>query len=152
MMNWDHFAPPVAFYFKVHFIGIKTVIDMAFMEVSGLTMEMDMEEIEEGGGMKRKIPVRMKHGNLVCKRPMKPIALSGLSIWTASSIKSDFSVPIKLCEAMVTLLDAQGGPLCVWSLTGVYPVKWDIASFDSKKNEVAIESIEFAYNMINRIL
>lgn len=91
MMNWDHFAPPpVAFYFKVHFIGIKTVIDMAFMEVSGLTMEMDMEEIEEGGGMKRKIPVRMKHGNLVCKRPMKPIALSGLSIWTASSIKSDF--------------------------------------------------------------
>lgn len=53
---------------------------------------------------------------------------------------------------MVTLLDAQGGPLCVWSLTGVYPVKWDIASFDSKKNEVAIESIEFAYNMINRIL
>lgn len=152
-MESDHLIPPpVAFYFKVHFVGAVPIMDMSFMEVSGLTMELDTEEIEEGGGMKRKIPVRMKHGNLVCKRPLKPIALSGLSVWTACSIESDYSVPISLCEAMVTLLGANGEPLCGWLLTDVYPVKWDIASFDSKKNEVAIETIEFAYNRINRIL
>lgn len=152
-MELDHIIPPpVAFYFNVHFIGPLPIMDMAFMEVSGLTVEMDTEEIEEGGGVKRKVPTRMKHGNLVCKRPMKPIAMSGLSMWTASCMEGDFSVPIPTCEVVVTLLQAPGIPQCGWALADAYPVKWDIAPFDSKKNEVAIETIEFAYNVIKRIM
>lgn len=152
-MEPDHIIPPpVAFYFNVHFVGALSIEDMAFMEVSGLTMEMDTEEIEEGGGVKRKVPVRMKHGNLVCKRPIKPVAMSSLSMWASACIGGDFSVPIVTCEILVTLLDASGAPQCGWSLADAYPVKWDIAPFDSKKNEVAVETIEFAYNRIKRIL
>lgn len=153
MMELDHIMPPpTAFYFNVHFIGPLPIVDMSFLEVSGMTMELETQEIEVGGGNKRMIPVRQKHGNLICKRPMETVALSTLSLWTAATMMGGVDQHIVVCDVMVTLLGALGTPQCGWYIAGAYPVKWEVAGFDSKKNDIALESIEFSYNTVTRVL
>lgn len=153
MIELDHIIPPpTAFYFNVNFIGPLPILDMSFLEVSGMTMELETQEIEVGGGNKRMIPVRQKHGNLVCKRPMQPVALSALSAWTAVTMAGAVDIPILTSDVMVTLLDSAGTPKCGWYIAGAYPVKWEVAGFDSKKNDIALESIEFSYNTVTRVL
>lgn len=152
-MELDHIMPPpTAFYFNVHFIGPLPIMDMEFLEVTGMTMEMEIKEIDEGGGHKRRIPGPMKHGNLVCKRPMKPVAMSALSAWTSATMLGGVETDILTSDVMVTLLSAIGTPECGWYISGAYPIKWDIAGFDSKKNDIALETIEFAYDTITRVL
>lgn len=152
-MELEHIMPPpTAFYFNVHFMGPMQLTDMAFLEVSGLSMEMETQEIDEGGGHKRKIPGLMKHGNLVCKRPMKTLVMSALSVWTSMAMTSDREKDVMTCDILVTLLSPIGTPECGWALTNAYPVKWDVAGFDSKKNDIALETIEFAYDTIRRVL
>jgi len=149
-MNW---SPPVAFYFKIEFSLTLGMSDLAFQEISGLYIEMEVEEVEEGGEsrFKHQLPKRRKHGNLICKRALSPLMESPLSIWIKSILEGDFTLPIIPVEAMVSLLDADGNKLSSWYLSNLYPVKWQLSAMESKKNELAIETIEFAYNTITRI-
>lgn len=153
MFELDHIIPPpTSFYFNVQFIGPITILDMAFLEVTGLTLELETEEIDVGGGNKRRIPVRQKHGNLICKRPMKPIALSTLSVWTAVSMQGAVDLEIITCDIIITLLSPIGTPECAWYLSSAYPVKWDVSGFNSTKNEIAVETLEFAYDSLIRVM
>lgn len=144
--------PPVSFYFNVKFLGSMDINDMSFFEVSGLTVELETQEIDLGGGNKRLLPVRQKHGNLICKRPLRLLYSSGLSGWGERTMRGGVDESIVTCDIVVQLLSAIGDPKCAWNIRGAYPVKWDIAGFDSKKNEIAFETIEFAYDTLNRIM
>ena len=67
------YYPPVGFHFKVDFKNLSTKDkDISFQSVSGLTVDLETEEIAEGGEnrFKHKIPVRSKFPNLVLKRGM----------------------------------------------------------------------------------
>ena len=58
------YTPPVGFHFKVEFSGIGTSQhDHQFQSVSGLSIDLETEEIAEGGenGFKHTIPVRVHH-------------------------------------------------------------------------------------------
>lgn len=144
--------PPVSFYFNVKFSGTMRIDDMSFFEVSGLTVELETQEIDMGGGNKRLLPVRQKHGNLICKRPLRLLSSSELSKWVDRTMRGGVDESIVTCDITVQLLDATGDPNCAWNVKGAYPVKWDVAGFDSKKNDIALETIEFAYDTINRMM
>lgn len=144
--------PPVSFYFNVEFEGPLSINDMSFLEVTGLTVELETQEIDMGGGNKRVLPVRQKHGNLVCRRPLRSVDTSDLSAWIERTMSGGVDRPITACNILVTLLDPDEFPQCAWYIKGAYPVKWDIAGFDSKKNEIALETIEFAYDTIRRAM
>lgn len=151
-MEYDHIIPPpVSFYFQVEFLGPLEIEDMAFLEVTGLTMELETQEIDMGGGNKRVVPLRQKHGNLICKRPLHGLGMSSLSLWVNDTMRGGVDTAITPCDLMVKLLDPNGRPECAWFIKGAYPVKWEIAGFDSKKNDVALESIEFAYDTNRRV-
>lgn len=152
-MEFDHIIPPpVSFYFQIEFVGPLKINDMAFLEVSGLTMELETQEIDMGGGNKRVVPVRQKHGNLVCKRPLRGVFMSELSSWVNMTMRGGVDSEIIPCDLMVKLLNPDGNPECAWFIKSAYPVKWDIAEFDSKKNDVALETIEFAYDTNRRVM
>ncbi len=138
-----------AFYFKVEIEGID---EIAFKEVSGLAVELETEEVEEGGETRfqHRVPVRKKHGNLVCRRGLYPLKESALSKWVSDILEGDFSKKIEPKNVFVSLLNAEGDKLCGWFLTNVFPVKWSIEPFNPPKNELTIETIEFAYNTIER--
>lgn len=146
-------APPaVSFYFNVHFVGPEVIPDMAFLEVSGLKLEMQVKEVHLGGGYVRKMPVRQKHGNLICKCPIRPVSTSSLEKWIETSMQGGVDEDIVAWDIIVSLLNSEGDPFSAWYLSSAYPVKWDVGTFDSKKNEIAVETLEFAYDTLKRVM
>lgn len=150
-MDW---APPVSFYFNIEFDLSSDVFDLAFQEVSGLSISIEVEEVEEGGEsrFKHQLLKRSKHGNLICKRALVPLGESQVGRWIRDTIEGDFGVPIVTSNATVSLLNEDGNKVSSWLLTNLYPIKWQLSAMDSIKNVLAIETIEFAYNAIERKL
>lgn len=141
--------PVPAFYFKV-------VIDQhvtSFQEVSGISSEIQFEEVREGGENRftHQLPKGVKHGTLVLKRGILQKS-SSLYTWCKAALSGDFDGTCLPKTATVTLLNGEGRPVFTWNFLGVYPVKWDIEPFSSTKNDVALESISLRYNTVSRTL
>ncbi len=146
------FELPVAFCFELNIGGISG--DAAFKEASGLEMEMTTEEVACGGEnrFKYRLPGVMKFNNLVLKRGL--IAKdSQLSSWFENLFKSGLNSLVKPKDIELSLLgidqdddEKERTVLSKWSFVNAYPVKWRASEFDSMKNELVIETIEFAYN------
>lgn len=150
----DVISPPVAFHFSVGFLGMSPpVLDMAFQEISGLESEIEVTELQEGGEnrFQHRLPVKVKHSNLVLKRGLSSRA-SGLVQWCKNTLEGGLAEPIMPKDISVKLLGATGSPVANWSITNAYPVKWQVGSFDAMKNELAIETIELAYNTVERTI
>lgn len=138
---YEHGYPPSAFYFKV-VIG-KTVT--SFQEVTGIGSEIETEEVIEGGENRyvHRLPKAVKHPKLVLKRGIAP-GKSPLVRW-CKDVLEEFKIPIKPELLHVHLLNEKGDPIRSWSFANAYPVNWEVESFNSTKNEVALEKIELSY-------
>jgi len=141
---------PVAFYFEVEF---GEQIKVPFKEVSGLSVEMETETIQEGGVNEYdyKFPKQLKHGNLVLKRALLPLTNS-IETWICQSLGNDFTLPVVTKNILIHLLNENGKSLRVWGCSGAYPVKWEVDNFDSEKNGIIIESVEFTYLKQTRVM
>lgn len=142
---------PAAFYFTVSIGSGASAVDSSFQEVSGLELSMDVDELREGGENRfmHQLPIGVKQKRLTLKRGVAPMS-SPLVSWCRSTLEGGLSVQIKLAPVTVKLLDAKANPLRTWSFTNAYPVRWEIDSFNSTKNEVALETIELAYQLVQR--
>ncbi|MBE3024389.1 phage tail protein [Janthinobacterium sp. BJB1] len=145
--------PPSAFYFKVTLGATLGLTDASFQEVSGITAELDTETVVEGGENRyvHTLPKGMKPRSLVLKRGIAP-PYSPLVMWCRSVFELDFVLPIVAQPVIVSLMDAHKLPIRVWSFANAYPVKWEVESFGSTKNEVAIENITLSYTYSNRLI
>jgi phage tail-like protein len=143
--------PLPAFHFSVVFTKFPGM-DTAFQEVSGIGSEIDIQEVVEGGenGFVHRLPKGIKHPLLVLKRGIAD-ATSILAHWCKDVLEGEFIEPIQTRDITVFLLDQNQVPVRGWEFTNTYPVKWEIDSFNSTKNEVAIETIELSYNSSKRI-
>ncbi|MDR3705691.1 MAG: phage tail protein [Paludibacteraceae bacterium] len=144
---------PSAFYFKVVFSASLGITDTSFKEVSGISKEMLTEDVKEGGenGVIHKLPTGFSHPRLVMKRGIAPIS-SPLVVWCTSIFNGELDVPVCSMPIMVYLMNEEQTPVRGWAFTNAYPVKWDVDSFESLKNEVAIETIEFEYESSYRVI
>lgn len=145
------YYPPVCFYFKVEIVGIQTSGDTSFAEADGLEAELGVLEIKEGGENRftHRLPDRSTHGKLSLKRGVM-MANSDLAEWCKSTIESDFNGAVTTHEINVSLLNENGNPLVVWNFVNAWPVKWSVAGLDAKKNEIALETLEFVYSYSTR--
>jgi phage tail-like protein len=143
--------PPVAFHFRVSFGTAAPDADCSFREVSGIAAEMDTETVVEGGENRfvYTLPKAVKHPRLVLKRGVAPYT-SRLVTWCRDVLEGGLGQPVTTKLMQVALLDETGQPLRVWTFDGAYPVKWDVDPFQSSKNEVAMEKVEFAYLSVKR--
>ncbi len=144
------YYPPVSFFFNVEFIGLDELTDndIRFQEVSGINAEISTEELKEGGENRfvHKLPRPAKYNNLVLKRGM--LTDSGLIDWFKNAVENFEFKPITI---KVTLLDKEGAPLSSWNFVNAYPVKWNVSSFDAKKNEIVVDTIEIVYKYFSRL-
>jgi phage tail-like protein len=140
------YYPPLAFHFKVEFSNFPG--EYQFQSVSGLTVDVDTEDIAEGGEnrFKHKVPVRTKYQNLVLKRGLR--VDSELIKWCRDAVENFQFKPANL---IVKLLNEKHEPLLSWNVVHAYPVKWSLTDFDAEKNELAIETLELTYNYFNRM-
>lgn len=145
------YYPPVSFYFEVKILGITTSGDSGFAEADGLEAELGVMEIKEGGENRfsHRLPDRATNGKLTLKRGVM-MASSDLAKWCKTTIESDFSAAFTTRDINVSLLNENGKPLLVWTFSNAWPVKWSIAGLDSKKNEIALETLEFSYSYSTR--
>lgn len=149
----DSEYPPSAFHFKVAFAAMAGMSDTSFQDVSGIKATIETETYRELGenGFVYQFPKPPTYPNLVLKRGIASIG-SPLVKWCKSIFEGDFSKPIKTMEMTVYLMGENKQPKRAWGFTDAFPVSWDVANFNSTKNEVAIETIELRYNSLTRLL
>ena len=151
------YYPPAGFHFKVDFVSVDGMGDdteQRFQEVSGLSMEVEVEELKEGGENRftYKLPKRAKYPNLVLKRGL----LKGTKIlkWIDDCIsgyfEADPSNAPKPSDIIVTLLDEAGEEAAVWNVVQAYPLKISTSDFKASDNSVVVETIELAYQYFAR--
>jgi len=145
----DAYYPPSAFHFKVEFVGVAGDMESRFQEVSGLNMQLGVEQVVEGGEnrFEHRLPSRGKFDNLVLKRGM--LTDSQLIDWITKAIENfEFSPR----EVLVTLLNEEHQPLSAWSFDRAWPVKWSISNFKATENAVVIETLELAYSRFSKVM
>ncbi len=136
-----NYYPPLGFHFKVEFTHIPG--EFQFQSVSGLSVELETEALAEGGEnrFKHKLPVRTSFPNLVLKRGV--LVNSELVKWCRKAVEEYDITPVDLT---ISLLNEKHEPLMTWNVVHAWPVKWAITDFNAEQNNIAIESIELAYN------
>lgn len=152
------YYPPAAFHFKVEFIGVDGMgsdTEQRFQEVSGLSFEVETEELKEGGENRftYKLPKRAKYPNLVLKRGM--LKDTALIKWFKSAMNTYFTVVVydfKPADLHITLLDEAGQPVAAWNVVQAYPLKFSTSDFKANENSIVVETIELAYQYFERIM
>ena len=134
--------PMPTFYFVVQW-GDKV---LSFQEVSGLDIEQQQIEYRQSGNKAFniiKMPNVQKTASLTLK---KGAFKSDKKFWDwFSEIKMN---TIKRVAVTISMLDEEGTPTMVWTLRNAWPLKITGTDLKSDANEVAIETLEVAYERI----
>ncbi|MEO5998627.1 MAG: phage tail protein [Chitinophagaceae bacterium] len=138
---------PVSFHFNVNIPGKSSGDDIKFQEVSGLTAEIGIEELNVGGEnmFSYKLPTRARYRNLVLKRGM--LQDTQLVEWFRKAIEGFEFEPV---DVSIHLLNENNDVITSWDVIQAYPVKWVISDFNAKGNTLVIETIELAYQYFQR--
>jgi len=132
--------PAIDLFFKVE---IDSQNLGSFISCSGLSMEVNIEPVKEGGnnGFSWKLPGRVEYSNVKLTRPIGPES-NLVSKWIAGMSSGDFF----RTKAVITALTPMGEELVSWTLAGVIPVKWEGPSFSAEGGKVAQETLELAHH------
>ena len=136
--------PLPKFYFNIDLGDGKK---LGFSEISGL--ESDIKPIEYRHGDSKvfstlKMPGLRSVGNVTLKK----------GVFTQDSIfwkwydESLLNI-IKRRTVVISLLDEKATPKMTWTLTNAWPTKMTGTDLKSDSNEVAIESLELAYETLS---
>ena len=138
---------PVGFYFMLSLKGE----DAAFQEVTGLSKELGIEEVVSGGEnrFKYRLPTTSSSQNLVLKRALVPGG-SNLVDWCFRCIDGGLGAAIQTNDVSVSLVDASGNILAMWTFYKAYPIKYSVLDLKSQENAIVIETIELAYTYFER--
>ena len=141
--------PPVGFHFSVEFgLDGTSVHDTRFQEVSGLSAELAVESIQEGGENRfvHRLPGRSKYPNLVLKRGL--VSDSRLIAWFRDAVEN---LAIEPADVTVSMLDETGAPLLSWNFVKAWPAKWSVSSLNAQNNAIAVDTLELAYQRFTMV-
>ena len=141
-------ALPVAYCFSISFAGDDSA-GSRFWEVSGLQDEPETQSIVEGGENRfvHRLPTSPRRGNLKLKHGV--VAMDNdLVGWCKSILEGDLSKAIEPKDLKIDLLDGTGETVRCWIVGNACPVRCTNDAFNDPKNELAVESIEFAYETL----
>ncbi len=143
------FYPHTAFCFSATFeLDGAGDHDIRFQEVSGLSSEVAVESVAEGGENRfvHRLPGPAKYPALTLKRAL--VSDSALIDWFRAAIEN---LEIKPVELTVSLLNEQFEAVTSWNFTKVWPTKWSFSNLNAEQNAIAVETIELAYQRFTRL-
>jgi phage tail-like protein len=134
-----------AFQFLVEIDGITNA---RFQEVGGIDATTDVTEYREGGDLlgTRKLPGQTKHSNLSLKRGFTDDAT--LYTWF-EDVMTGRTENIRR-NISVVQTDMAGIEVFRWNLYAAFPIKYTAPAFNAKGNDLSIETLEIAYERIER--
>ncbi|MGH9040738.1 MAG: phage tail protein [Acidimicrobiia bacterium] len=131
------------FLFEVDGVEIGT-----FSEVSGLSVEVAVEPVEEGGQNQfiHKLPGRMEWPNVVLKRGITQS--DELFQWLGRSSGEGYEREGSLTRnsAAITVLNGKGDRMRSWVVDNALPVRWNGPTFASSADACAEEELEIAHH------
>ena len=121
----------------------------AFTEVSGLTVQLDVEELAEGGqnGYTHKLLGRMKWPNLVFKRGLTDT--NALFEWLMTASGEGLTAAgnkVTPRNGKISVLNAAGEPMRTWTILEAKPVKWSGPRLAASSRDLAIEELEVCHS------
>ncbi len=119
---------------------------VSFQEISGLETETQVIEYRHGDSPQYstiKMPGISKVGNVTLKKGIF-VKDNNFFVWY-NAIKMNI---IKRETVVIKLLDEQGNTTMNWTLNNAWPTKITGTDMKSDSNEVAVETIELAYETL----
>ncbi|MBN1136778.1 MAG: phage tail protein [Anaerolineae bacterium] len=132
-------ADPVPEY--KFWVEIDGIVEAEFKECTGLSLERDIKEIEEGGVNDhwQILPGRTHRANIVLKQGVAQS--SELWNWYQAGLH-DAKVGRK--DFSVLLRGVDGTVVKTWSFSDGFPAKWEGPALNVEQSQVAIETLEIA--------
>jgi phage tail-like protein len=138
--------PYSALNFTMEIDGVQVA---AFQEISGLDSENTPIEYREGADAMntvRKLVGSEKYPNLVCKRGV----CGNTVLWDwRKEVRDGGTTFPPTRNVTIQLLDEKHSPVLKWRLTNAWCCKLSGPSLNAKGNEIAIETMELAYDRID---
>jgi len=121
----------------------------AFTEVSGLGVEVKVEEVAEGGQNQfvHKLPGPMSWPNIVLKAGVTDAV--DLFTWLSKSSGEGFSGnsnSLTRESGTITLIDGRNQSIRSWTFAEAFPVRWTGPTLAAGSNELAQEELEIAHH------
>lgn len=126
-------------------VEIGGVVIGQFAECSGLSVEYDIFEYQEGGETRfvHKFRGALKYPNLVLKRGVT--FENALLQWFFNQQPGGPVDRSRRDSVTLNLLGDDGETVRSWSFASAFPVKWQGPSFSAKSTNVATETLEIAH-------
>lgn len=120
-----------------------------FMEVGGLSVDVSVENIEEGGenGFVHHLPGRMTWPNLTLKRGVTQS--DNLFAWMRKSSGEQFAAngnKLTRSTGAITLISNTRTRLRAWNIIDAFPVKWSGPTLAAGSSESAVENLEITHH------
>ena len=131
----------VASVFKF-WVEIKSIVVAEFTQCSGLSVEREIERIEEGG-VNDKVHIRagrMKYANIVLKRG----TVYGRELWDWY-MTGQYDGKVRRINFSSRLHDSEGKGMKRWNVNRALPIKWEGPQLDASSTQVAVETLELAH-------
>jgi phage tail-like protein len=138
--------PLVSFNFAIEVSGI---IQGYFTEASGLGSEHDVVDhkiIKDGKEVVRKIPGRLKWGDITLKRGIT----ANLDFWDWRRMVEDGQVAKARRNGSIMMYDQEGVEVARWNFTAGWPSKVSGPSPNTTSNEVGVEELVIVHEGIAR--
>lgn len=117
-----------------------------FTEVSGLSVEVSVEELTEGGQNQfvHKLPGPMTWPNIVLKAGITQA--DHLFAWLAKSSGDGFEGKLERTTGHIAVCDAAGEPVREWSFLDAFAVRWAGPTLAASSSDLAVEELEIAHH------
>jgi phage tail-like protein len=127
-------------------VEIDGITEAAFSECSGLQVETEVFEWQEGGlnDYVHRLPGRIKFSNITLKR-----GIAGAALWEWYC--GNFEGQIKRRTLSIVLGGYAGATPVRWNIVGALPIKWTGPTLKADANETAVETIELAHHGFKRV-
>jgi phage tail-like protein len=124
------------------YVQIEGHTEAVFTEVTGLQVEMQVFEYQEGGnnGFLHRLPGPVKVSNITLKRGLT--ASNDFFKW----LMDIASRKVTRRHLSVLLFNTMGEEIVRWNFLNAYPVKWVGPQFNSTSAATAIETLELAHD------
>ncbi|MCS7060131.1 MAG: phage tail protein [Anaerolineae bacterium] len=133
-------APGQAFRFYIEIAGI---LSAEFLECTGLSMEREVKEVNEGGvnDFTHKLAGRTKWSNITLRQGIS--YSRDLWDWYCAGL---YDGKVKRVNLSIILGNAELKKVKQWDVYEAFPVRWSGADLSTDTLQVAIESLEIAHH------
>ena len=154
---WSEYLTSCRFHLHMDIDNKNDREDAAFQECIGLKLAQDIISIHEvtpqrwanssfGAVVRTKIPGNIKLESLVFRRGMT----NSITLWKWIEAVYSGNWSEQRRNGSLTVYDQAGNAQMRLNISGAWPVRYHAADVDSKSEEMEIEELEVAFDMITR--